>query len=70
MPRKITKKQKAVFDYIKKCHAGHIMPSSRDIQAEFGYASQTAAMNHLKALEEKGYIQRFANKARAIKILK
>ena len=38
----------------------------REIQAQFGFASQTAAMNHLRALERKGVIQRQPGKARAV----
>ena len=39
------------------------MPSTRDIQRHFNFASQTAAMSHLRALEKKGAIVRAANKA-------
>lgn len=42
------------------------MPSTREIQKHFGFASQTAAMSYLKALERKGAIIRHTNKARAI----
>ena len=42
------------------------MPSTREIQAHFGFASQTAAMSHLRALERKGVIVRLAGKARAV----
>jgi repressor LexA len=42
------------------------MPSTREIQAYFGFASQTAAMSHLRALERKGAIKRLAGKARAV----
>ena len=34
------------------------MPSTREIQRHFGFASQTAAVNHLKALGRKGFIRR------------
>src|SRR5260370_33447004 len=40
-------------------------PSSREIQAHFGFHSQTAAMNHLRALERKGVIMRTPGKARS-----
>ena len=43
-----------------------LMPSTREIQAHFGFASQTAAVSHLRALEKKGVIQRVAGKARAL----
>ena len=42
------------------------MPSTREIQRHFGFASQTAAMSHLRALEKKGVIHRHAGKARAV----
>lgn len=42
------------------------MPTTREIQRHFGFASQTAAMSHLRALERKGAIQRLAGKARAV----
>ena len=42
------------------------MPSTRELQRHFGFASQTAAMSHLRALERKGVIQRLACKARAV----
>lgn len=43
-----------------------IMPSTREIQQHFGFASQTAAVSHLNALEKKGIITRLAGKARAL----
>lgn len=43
-----------------------IMPSTREIQHHFGFASQTAAVSHLNALEKKGIIKRLAGKARAL----
>jgi repressor LexA len=42
------------------------MPSTREIQHYFGFASQTAAISHLRALERKGVIQRLPGKARAV----
>jgi repressor LexA len=42
------------------------MPSTREIQHYFGFASQTAAMSHLRALERKGAILRYPGQARAV----
>jgi len=47
-------------------HNNGVMPSTREIQAHFGFASQTAAMSHLRALERKGVIVRLPGKARAV----
>lgn len=42
------------------------MPSTRDIQQHFGFASQTAAVSHLRALERKNVIKKLPGKARAL----
>lgn len=63
----LTKRQQQVLDFLKEEHGRTgIMPSTREIQKYFGFASQTAAMSHLRALERKGIIQRQAGKARAV----
>ncbi len=64
---KLTKRQQELIDYLKNQHAeSGIMPSTREIQEHFGFASQTAAVSHLRALERKGAIKRLPNKARAL----
>jgi repressor LexA len=63
----LTEKQHAILEFIEhEQQRSGIMPSTREIQEHFGFASQTAAVNHLKALERKGAIQRLAGKARAV----
>lgn len=63
----LTLRQQEILDYLKKSQRQTgIMPSTREIQHFFGFASQTAAMSHLRALERKGVIQRIPGKARAV----
>ena len=63
----LTDRQQQLLDYLREYHRDSgLMPSTREIQRHFGFASQTAAMSHLRALEKKGVIQRLANKARAV----
>ncbi|MFC5050173.1 transcriptional repressor LexA [Rubritalea spongiae] len=70
MSKELTKRQIEVYDYLKReMRETGVMPSSRDIQEFFGFASQTAAMNHLRALEKKGVIQRIPGKARAVALV-
>jgi len=58
---KLTARQQEVLDFLKETHARTgIPPSTREIQEHFGFASQTAAVSHLRALERKGYIERNA----------
>lgn len=67
MKEKLTKRQQQILDYLRKSHQETgVMPSTREIQQYFGFASQTAAMGHLRSLEKKGVIQRLPGKARAV----
>nr|MDQ3624172.1 repressor LexA [Verrucomicrobiota bacterium] len=66
----LTARQQKILEFIEAHHEGTgIMPSTREIQQHFGFASQTAAMNHLRALQRKGVIRRLAGKARALAIV-
>ena len=67
MPEKLTRRQQEILDYLLAAQrrTGY-MPSTREIQHYFRFASQTAAMSHLRALERKGAIQRAPGKARAV----
>ena len=62
----LTNRQQEVLDFIEESqNQTGLIPTTREIQKRFGFASQTAAVNHLRALEKKGMIQRAAGKARA-----
>jgi repressor LexA len=62
----LTARQQEVLDFIRQQQQQTgFPPSSREIQAYFGFQSQTAAMNHLRALERKGVINRTRGKARS-----
>ncbi len=67
MSEPLTRRQQEIVDYLKLAQRQTgIMPSTREIQHYFGFASQTAAMSHLRVLERKGVIQRLPGKARAV----
>ena len=67
MAEQLTRRQEEILSYLKDAQRKTgVMPSTREIQHFFGFASQTAAMSHLRALERKGAIQRVPNKARAV----
>lgn len=67
MKDQLTRRQQDIVDYLRDYqHKTGVMPSTREIQHYFGFASQTAAMSHLRALERKGVIQRHQGKARAV----
>jgi repressor LexA len=63
----LTERQQAVLNYIRQHQRETgFPPTSREIQRHFQFQSQTAAMNHLRALERKGAISRFPHKARGL----
>jgi len=63
----LTTRQREVLNYIEeRQNTDGLIPSTREIQTHFGFASQTAAVNHLRALERKGAILRQPGKARAV----
>ncbi len=67
---RLTSRQQEVLEYISNAQTlTGVMPSTREIQEHFGFSSQTAAVNHLRALERKGVIQRRAGKARAVAVV-
>lgn len=67
MRQDLTHRQQEILDYLRDSQRKTgLMPSTREIQHFFKFASQTAAMSHLRALERKGVIQRLPGKARAV----
>ncbi|MCX6878233.1 MAG: transcriptional repressor LexA [Verrucomicrobia bacterium] len=67
MQNQLTYRQQEIVEYLRMAQRKTgVMPSTREIQHFFGFASQTAAMSHLRALERKGVIQRIPGKARAV----
>ncbi|MDX2187956.1 MAG: transcriptional repressor LexA [Opitutaceae bacterium] len=54
----LTEKQQAVLDHLRLVQTERgIPPSTREIQRHFGFASPNSALNHLRALARKGYIE-------------
>ena len=63
----LTDRQQKILDFIRdQQQSTGLTPSTREIQMHFGFASQTAAMDHLRALERKGVLDRQPGKARAL----
>ena len=63
----LTDRQKKVLEFIQREQREKgVTPSTREIQSHFRFASQTSVMQYIAALERKGFLQRHANKARAL----
>lgn len=64
-----TRRQQQILDFIRRRQReSGITPTTREIQQNFRFASQTAVMNHLRALRLKKKIEMTPGKARSIVI--
>jgi repressor LexA len=64
----LTVRQRQIFDFIQARHQQFGSPPSlREIAAHFGFKSMTAALDHVRALERKGYLIRQPRQARSWK---
>ncbi|MGB1356903.1 MAG: transcriptional repressor LexA [Candidatus Puniceispirillaceae bacterium] len=67
----LTRKQKDLLDYLTAHAETHDVPPSFDeMRDALGLASKSGIHRLVSGLEERGYIRRLANRARAIEILK
>ncbi len=68
--QELTTRQQQIFDYINAFIEDNQMPPTRaEIAAEMGFRSITAAVDHLKVLERKGYIETLQGSSRGIRVL-
>lgn len=68
--RPLTVRQRGIFDYIAAYVAGNgYAPSFQEIAERFGYTSLATVHEHLRSLEDKGWIRRSYNESRAIELL-
>ena len=65
---KLTKRQRAVYDFIRDRLKNGYAPTVREIGEQFQINSPNGVMCHLKALEKKGLIRRSPHKSRAIEL--
>ena len=67
----LTKKQKELYDYLKNyISSNEISPSFEEMKSAVNLKSKSGIHRLITSLEERGFIKRLHNKARAIKIIK
>ncbi len=67
----LTKKQKNLLLYInKKIRSTGVSPSYEEMKISLNLKSKSGIHRLINALEERGFIRRLANRARAIEIIK
>lgn len=70
MLKPLTERQHSVLNFIQHYCLEHGIPPTRSEIAEaLGFRSKTAAVDHLKALERKGYIHLHGETSRGIQVL-
>ena len=63
----LTTRQQEVLDFIRRTELARGQgPTTRELQQHFGFRSQTAAVDHINALERKGALGKKPGKARAV----
>jgi repressor LexA len=68
MSSMMTERQEQILDFIRQFQREKgVPPSSREIQRRFRLASQTTVMGHLRALANKGQIERLAGRTWGLK---
>ena len=67
--RQITRKQRAILDFIQKSQQEEgVTPSYADIAKHFGYSSITTAVDHVRSLQKKGFLDHSFRLARSFKL--
>ncbi|MBQ6153976.1 MAG: transcriptional repressor LexA [Ruminococcus sp.] len=64
----LSKSQKKIYDYIVDCSGRGRVPSIRELCSATGFSSTSTVAYHLKALEERGLIEREEGLNRCIRI--
>ena len=64
----LTDRQQAILDFIASCLREGSAPTRGDIAEHFGFASRSAAEQHLRALASKGMIELQAGASRGIRL--
>jgi repressor LexA len=67
--QELTARQRQVLEFIEACrHSTGVPPSLREIAAHFQFQSMTAALDHVRALERKGFLTRRPRQARTCQV--
>lgn len=67
----LTKKQKILLEYIQaRLQSSGVSPSFEEMKEHLGLKSKSGVHRLISALEERGFIKRLANRARALEIIK
>lgn len=70
MPAALSDLERKILDYmVRYLRANTFQPSIREIGEEFGIKSTKTVSEHLRALDEKGYLDRDPSRSRGVRLL-
>lgn len=70
MPAALSELERRILDYmVQYLRANTFQPSIREIGEEFGIKSTKTVSEHLRALDEKGYLDRDPSRSRGVRLL-
>lgn len=68
--KELTKRQTEVLDFLRRFKSrNRVAPTYREIADHFGFKSPKAAVDHVRALEKKGYVRLHGNRSRSIEVI-
>lgn len=67
--KSLSPRQEQVYKFIVEMNTQGVFPSIEEIGQKFGIRSFNGVSDHLKSLEEKGYISRIPGQARSIRAI-
>lgn len=69
--KQLTRRQREVLDFIQATSAdGGAPPTLQEIAGHFRFKSPNAAREHVRLIEQKGFLQRRAHEARGIRVVR
>src|SRR5437667_9373318 len=66
----LTKKQRQILDFIQKSQqTTGVTPSLREIAGHFAFRSMSSAVDHVRLIQNKGFLQNDPHKARSLRVI-
>ena len=71
MPPSLTPRQSQVFDFLHDYNERHgRSPTLQEISDHFGFRSPASAQQHIRLIEQKGFLTRIPHSSRSIRVVK
>src|SRR5436309_10645908 len=66
----LTKRQRQILDFIQRCQqTTGVTPSLREIAAQFGFRSMSTVVDHVRLIQNKGFLENNPHKARSLRVI-